>query len=47
MSERGRPRVYLHIGRNKAGSTSLQDFFVERRESFAEVIPMPQRQPNG
>jgi hypothetical protein len=30
MSE-GRPRIYLHIGRNKAGSTSLQDFFLERR----------------
>jgi hypothetical protein len=37
MSERGRPRIYLHIGRNKAGSTSLQDFFLERRAALAQV----------
>src|SRR5579859_7868096 len=29
------PRIYLHIGRNKAGSTSLQDFFLARRETLA------------
>jgi hypothetical protein len=29
------PRIYLHIGRNKAGSTSLQDFFLDRREALA------------
>ncbi|MGB8840292.1 MAG: hypothetical protein WCC64_04410 [Aliidongia sp.] len=37
MSERGRPRIYLHIGRNKAGSTSLQDFFLERRAVLAQA----------
>jgi hypothetical protein len=31
----GLPRIYLHIGRNKAGSTSLQDFFLDRREALA------------
>jgi hypothetical protein len=36
MTEGGRiPRIYLHIGRNKAGSTSLQDFFLDRREMLA------------
>ncbi len=29
------PRIYLHIGRNKAGSTSLQDFFLAERERLA------------
>jgi len=31
----GVPRIYLHIGRNKAGSTSLQDFFLAEREALA------------
>ena len=31
------PRIYLHIGRNKAGSTSLQDFFVAHHDHFAAV----------
>ena len=29
------PRIHLHIGRNKAGSTSLQDFFLAEREALA------------
>jgi hypothetical protein len=29
------PRIYLHIGRNKAGSTSLQDFFLAERAALA------------
>jgi len=29
------PRIHLHIGRNKAGSTSLQDFFLAQREALA------------
>lgn len=29
------PRIFLHIGRNKAGSTSLQDFFLAQREALA------------
>jgi hypothetical protein len=36
MSE-DRPRIFLHIGRNKAGSTSLQDFFLEHRSSLAQA----------
>jgi hypothetical protein len=28
-------RIYLHIGRNKAGSTSLQDFFVAEHDRLA------------
>jgi hypothetical protein len=31
------PRIYLHIGRNKAGSTSLQDFFLAQRAMLAEA----------
>jgi hypothetical protein len=29
------PRIWLHIGRNKAGSTSLQDVFLAQREALA------------
>ena len=29
------PRIHLHIGRNKAGSTSLQDFFLAERDTLA------------
>jgi hypothetical protein len=36
MSDSG-PRIYLHIGRNKAGSTSLQDFFLARHEELASA----------
>lgn len=28
------PMVYLHIGRNKAGSTTLQDFFLANRDAL-------------
>lgn len=36
MTEGGAgPRIYLHIGRNKAGSTSLQDFFLAQRDALA------------
>jgi len=30
------PRIHLHIGRNKAGSTSLQDFFLAQRAALAD-----------
>lgn len=29
------PVIYLHIGRNKVGSTTLQDFFLDRRAELA------------
>ena len=29
-------KIYLHIGRNKAGSTTLQDFFLAYRETLRE-----------
>jgi len=29
--------IYLHIGRNKAGSTTLQDFFLERRAELGAM----------
>ncbi|MEI9987955.1 MAG: hypothetical protein WDN69_35555 [Aliidongia sp.] len=36
MAEDGAaPRIHLHIGRNKAGSTTLQDFFLAERDTLA------------
>jgi len=32
---RRQPVIYLHIGRNKVGSTTLQDFFIDRRAELA------------
>jgi hypothetical protein len=35
VAPRGGPRLFLHIGRNKAGSTTLQDYFAANTELLA------------
>jgi hypothetical protein len=37
VAPRGGPRLFLHIGRNKAGSTTLQDYFAAHADWLASL----------